>query len=107
MRGIVCQDERTAGPPSAPSWPGGEIVKEDLTFKLLANPTRLKKPNKKKTPNEDDELFLKIKKRYPGMLVFQSDKSFVLNQIESLLIELTISNIVENLVREIEYELLP
>jgi hypothetical protein len=73
--------------------------KEDLTFKLLANPTRLKKHDKKKKVNEDDELFLKIKKRYPGMLVLHRDKNIVFNKIESMLTELTISNIVENLIK--------
>tara|TARA_B110000285_G_scaffold120439_1_gene136209 strand:+ start:398 stop:658 length:261 start_codon:yes stop_codon:yes gene_type:complete len=81
--------------------------KEDLTFKLLANPTKLKRSGKKKTINEDDELFLKIKKRYPQMIIFNTDKNIILKKIESLLTEITISNIIENIVREIEYELLP
>lgn len=79
---------------------------EDITFKLLANPSRLKKKDKKKNFNEDDELFLKIKKRYPGMVVFKSDKIEIFKKIETILTEITIANIVDNIVKEIEYELL-
>ena len=35
---------------------------DDLTFKLLANPTKLKKKSNNEILNEEDELFLKIKK---------------------------------------------
>ena len=80
---------------------------DDLTFQLLANPSRLKKKEKKKIINEDDIFFKRIKKRYPDMLIFNSDKNEILEKIETILTEITISNIVENLVREIEYELLP
>tara|TARA_Y100001936_G_C15871299_1_gene557800 strand:- start:73 stop:321 length:249 start_codon:yes stop_codon:yes gene_type:complete len=81
---------------------------EDLTFQLLANPTKLKKKDKKeKDITEDDILFMKIKKRYTDMLIFNSDKNEILKKIESILLDITISNIIENLVREIEYELLP
>ena len=81
---------------------------EDLTFQLLANPTKLKKKDKKKKDiTEDDILFMKIKKRYTDMLIFNSDKNEILEKIESILLDITISNIIENLVREIEYELLP
>ena len=79
---------------------------DDVTFKLLANPCRLKKKDKKKNFNEDDELFLKIKKRYTGMVVFKSDKIKILKKIETILTEITIANIVDNIVKEIEYELL-
>ena len=50
---------------------------------------------------------MKIKKRYTDMLIFNSDKNEILEKIESILLDITISNIIENLVREIEYELLP
>lgn len=80
---------------------------DDLTFQLLANPSRLKKKEKKKIINEDDIFFKRIKKRYQDMLIFNSDKNEILEKIETILTEITISNIVENLVREIEYELLP
>ena len=79
---------------------------EDLTFKLLANPTKLKKKNKTIVLTEDDDFFLKIKKKYPEMLLFNSDKNNILKKIESILIETTITNIVESIIREIEYELL-
>lgn len=79
---------------------------DDLTFKLLANPTKLKKKSNNEILNEDDELFLKIKKKYKGMLLFNSDKNEILNKIENVLIEKTIENIVSNLVKEVEYELL-
>jgi hypothetical protein len=79
---------------------------DDLTFKLLANPTKLKKKSNNEILNEDDELFLKIKKKYKGMLLFNSDKNEILNKIETVLIEKTIENIVSNLVKEVEYELL-
>ncbi len=79
---------------------------DDATFKLLANPSRLKKKDKKKNFNEDDELFLKIKKRYPGMVIFKSDKIEILKKIETILTDITIANIVDNIVKEIEYELL-
>lgn len=78
---------------------------DDVTFKLLANPSRLKKKDKKNF-NEDDDLFLKIKKRYPGMVVFKSDKNEIFKKIETILTEITIANIVDNIVKEIEYELL-
>jgi isopentenyl phosphate kinase len=84
-----------------------EVNIEDLTFQLLANPSRLKKKEKKKIINEDDIFFKRVKKRYPDMLIFNSDKNEILEKIETILTEITISNIVENLVREIEYELLP
>lgn len=77
---------------------------EDITFKLLANPTKLKKKKKNEILNEDDELFLKLKKKYKGMLLFNSDKNEILNKIETILIEKTIKNIVSNLVKEVEYE---
>tara|TARA_B100000575_G_C23125928_1_gene652326 strand:- start:553 stop:813 length:261 start_codon:yes stop_codon:yes gene_type:complete len=79
---------------------------DDLTFKLLANPTKLKKKSNNEILNEEDELFLKIKKKYKGMLLFNSDKNEILNKIETILIEKTIENIVSNLVKEVEYELL-
>lgn len=85
------------------------MVKEntdDITFKLLANPTKLKKKSNDEILNEDDELFLKLKKKYKGMLLFNSDKNEILNKIETILIEKTIENIVSNLVKEVEYELL-
>tara|TARA_B100000686_G_scaffold233767_1_gene241495 strand:- start:27 stop:287 length:261 start_codon:yes stop_codon:yes gene_type:complete len=84
-----------------------QVSVEDLTFQLLANPTKLKKKCKKKTISEDDVLFMKIKKRYRDMLIFNSDKHVILQKIESILTDITISNIIENLIREIEYELLP
>ena len=40
------------------------------------------------------------------MLLFNSDKNEILNKIETILIEKTIENIVSNLVKEVEYELL-
>ena len=52
-------------------------------------------------------MYVSIKKRYPGMLLFNSNKVEIYSKIESILIDITISNIIENLVREIEYELLP
>ena len=58
---------------------------DDITFKLLANPTKLKKKNKKEIVTEDDVLFLKLKKRYPEMLILNSDKHTILNKIETLL----------------------
>lgn len=79
---------------------------DDLTFKLLANPTKLKKKSNNEILNEEDELFLKIKKKYKDMLLFNSDKNEILNKIETILIEKTIENIVSNLVKEVEYELL-
>ena len=80
---------------------------DDITFKLLANPTKLKKKDKKKVVTEEDAFFLRIKKRYPEMLIFNSNKLEILKKIETILIDITISNIIENLIREIEYELLP
>ena len=50
---------------------------------------------------------MKIKKRYTDMLIFNSDKNKILEKIESILLDITISNIIENLIREIEYGLLP
>jgi hypothetical protein len=41
------------------------------------------------------------------MLIFNSNKLEILKKIETILIDITISNIIENLIREIEYELLP
>ena len=41
------------------------------------------------------------------MLIFNSNKLEILKKIEPILIDITISNIIENLIREIEYELLP
>lgn len=79
----------------------------DDTFKLLANPTKLKKKEKKRVVTEEDSFFLRIKKRYPEMLIFNSNKIEILKKIESILIDITITNIIENLVREIEYGLLP
>jgi hypothetical protein len=80
---------------------------DDITFKLLANPTKLKKKNKKEIVTEDDVLFLKLKKRYPEMLILNNDKHTILNKIETLLVDITISNIINNIISEIEYEHLP
>ena len=52
-------------------------------------------------------LFIKLKKRYPDMLIFNSNKLEIFKKIESILIDITISNIINNLVSEIEYGLLP
>ena len=76
---------------------------DDIAFKLLANPSKLKKKNKQIIFNEDDELFLKIIKRYPEMVILKSDKVEILKKIETLLTEITIANIVGNLINEIEY----
>ena len=51
---------------------------EDITFQLLANPTRLKKKEGKKIVTEQDYLFIKLKKRYPDMLIFNSNKLEIL-----------------------------
>ena len=56
---------------------------------------------------EDDILFIKIKKRYIDMLILNSDKNEILNKLESILVNITISNIIDNIVKEIEYESLP
>ena len=80
---------------------------DEITFQLLANPTKLKKKEKKRVVTEQDALFLRIKKRYPDMLIFNSNKLEIFKKIETILIDITISNIIENIVREIEYELLP
>jgi hypothetical protein len=77
---------------------------EDITFKLLANPTKLKKKTLVDEYDEDDDLLLKLKKRYPGMLFFKSDKEEIIIKIETLLTEITIANIIDNLIAEIEYE---
>ena len=77
---------------------------EDITFKLLANPTKLKKKTLVDDYDEDDDLLLKLKKRYPGMLFFKSDKEEIIIKIETLLTEITIANIIDNLIAEIEYE---
>lgn len=77
---------------------------DDITFKLLANPTKLKKKTLVDDYDEDDDLLLKLKKRFPGMLFFKSDKEEIIKKIETLLTEITITNIVANLVNEIEYE---
>lgn len=77
---------------------------EDITFKLLANPTKLKKKTLVDEYDEDDDLLLKLKKRYPGMLFFKSDKEEIIIKIETLLTEITIANIFDNLIAEIEYE---
>ena len=80
---------------------------DEITFQLLANPTKLKKKEKKRVVTEQYALFLRIKKRYPDMLIFNSNKLEIFKKIETILIDITISNIIENIVREIEYELLP
>ena len=77
---------------------------EDITFKLLANPTKLKKKTCKEHFDEDDNLLLKLKKKFPGMLFFKSDKEEIITKIGTLLTEITIVNIVGNLINEIEYE---
>ena len=77
---------------------------DDFSFQLLANPIKLKRKGKREIITEEDALFVKIKKKYNDMLIFNSDKTKILNKIESILIDITISNIIENLVREIEYE---
>jgi len=77
---------------------------EDITFKLLANPTKLKKKTLVDEYDEDDDLLLKLKKRYMGMLFFKRDKEEIIIKIETLLTEITIANIIDNLIAEIEYE---
>ena len=77
---------------------------DDITFKLLANPTKLKKKTLVDDYDEDDDLLLKLKKKFPGMLFFKSDKEEIITKIETLLTEITITNIVANLVNEIVYE---
>ena len=41
------------------------------------------------------------------MLILNSDKHTILNKIETLLVDITISNIINNIISEIEYEHLP
>ena len=74
---------------------------EDITFKLLANPSRLKKKDKKRILMKMMN-YLKIKNH--GMVVFKSDKIEYLKKLETILTEITIANIVDNIVKEIEYE---
>ena len=74
---------------------------DDITFKLLANPIRFKK-EKNDIPNDDDELFLKLNKRFPGTFILNSDKGNILEKIESLLIDITITNIINNLIEKLE-----
>ena len=57
---------------------------DDITFKLLANPTKLKKKDKKKVVTEEDAFFLRIRKRYPEMLIFNSNKLEILLKIETI-----------------------
>lgn len=74
---------------------------DDITFKLLANPIRFRK-DKNDIPTDDDDLFLKINKKYPDMFILNSDKGYILEKIESLLTEITITNIINNLIKELE-----
>ena len=80
-----------------------EKTTDDITFKLLANPIRFKKEDNKNL-TEDDELFLKLNKRYPGILILNSNKKYILEKIESLLTKITITNIIDNLIKIIEDE---
>ena len=74
---------------------------DDITFKLLANHIRFRK-DKNDIPTDDDDLFLKINKKYPDMFILNSDKGYILEKIESLLTEITITNIINNLIKELE-----
>lgn len=80
---------------------------DNISFKLLANPIKLKRKYIGESITEDDILFIKIKKRYIDMLILNSDKNEILNKLESILVNITISNIIDNIVKEIEYESLP
>ena len=81
-----------------------EKTTDDITFKLLANPIKFKRDNKNNYLTEGDELFLKINKIFPGILILDNDKKYILKKIETLLIEVTIKNIIDNLVKVLEYE---
>ena len=60
---------------------------EDITFKLLANPTKLKKKTLVDDYDEDYDLLLRLK-RYPGMLFFKSDKEEIITKLKLYLLKL-------------------
>lgn len=79
-------------------------------FKLLANPYKLKKEKNNIIHNDInendnyDELFLKIKKIYPEMIIYKNNKNEILKKIETVLVDITIENILKNIISEIEYD---
>lgn len=66
-------------------------------YKLLANPYHLKKEKPKdETLDLDESIISLLNKRFPGNVNDVKDHSLILNKIDLILKEITISNIIED-----------
>ena len=78
----------------------------NINYKLLANPFHHRQ--KKEKISVDDELFSLLNKKFPGLSIFEKDHSSLLKKIDFILVEASISNIVndtvEDIIKSIDYE---
>lgn len=78
------------------------LNKETDVFHLLANPIYIKgKKNKPTIYNIDNDIFILLNKRFPSINITECDKSNILEKIESLLIDISIKNTVNEVINNI------
>ena len=76
---------------------------EELNFKLLANPFHLKKDMDMEVEYDyDEDLILKLKNKFPGTILKEEDYSSIFLKIEKILHTITITNIIDRIISEIE-----
>lgn len=71
-----------------------------INYKLLANPYHLKE--KKGGSSLDTEIFLLLNKKFLGQTIYEKDYPLLLKKIELLLFDTTISNIVDDIIDNIQ-----
>lgn len=77
---------------------------EDFNYKLLANRGHHKKVKVEILEDEenlDDQIFLLLEKKFPGIIVKTEDYSSILKKIDFVLMETTIKNTVEDTINSI------
>lgn len=77
---------------------------EDFNYKLLANPGHHKKVKVEileEKDNLDDQIFLLLEKKFPGIIVKTEEYSSILKKIDFILFETTIKNTVEDTINSI------
>ena len=70
-------------------------------FHLLANPVHIKQSKKRQEYNIDNDLFAILHKRFPFINVNEYDRQNILEKIESLLTEISIKNIIKEVLNNI------
>ena len=80
-----------------------EESEEDIGTFLLANPHHIKKEfeTEKILVHIDEDIFLLLNKRFPGVTLDQKYHLDILSKIETICVEYTIKNILDSLINNI------